>query len=353
MLLQNRVNKKELKKRIQEETLKRFTVSFYRYVIIENPEELRDNLFKQWNNFGILGRIYIAHEGINAQMSVPENYKEAFINNLFADSRFTDIPFKIAVEDDGKSFYKLTVKVRPKIVADGLVDGTFDVTNVGNHLTAMEFNDAMEKPGTIIVDMRNHYESEVGRFVGALCPDADTFREELPMVIEELKDKKDQKIIMYCTGGVRCEKASAYLKHHGFKDVNQLHGGIIDYVRQIKTEKLSSKFIGKNFVFDERVGERITDDIIAQCHQCGAVCDTHVNCANDDCHLLFIQCEKCVEKMNGCCTPECMNIAALPVEEQRVLRKGRKKEDCLSVYKSRLRPNLKVILENRGLKPGD
>lgn len=350
MLLQNRVNKKELKKRIQEETLKRFTLSFYRYVIIENPQELRDSLFQQWSSLGILGRIYIAHEGINAQMSVPEANREAFIKILYADARFTGVPFKIAVEDDGKSFYKLTVKVRHKIVADGLIDGSFDVTNVGNHLTAKEFNDAMENPDTIVVDMRNHYESEVGRFIGAICPDADTFREELPIVIEELKNNKNNKILMYCTGGVRCEKASAYLKHHGFKDVNQLHGGIIDYVRQIKEGNLASKFIGKNFVFDERVGERITDDVIAQCHQCGATCDTHVNCANDDCHLLFIQCEKCAEKMNRCCTPECMHINSLPVEEQRALRKGRKKEDCLSVYKSRLRPNLKNILEKLNYK---
>ena len=353
MLLQNRVNKKELKKRIQDETIKRITVSFYRYVIIDNPQELRDNLFKLWETLGILGRIYIAKEGINAQMCVPEANWEIFKEELFTDVRFFEVPFKIAVEDNGKSFYKLTIKVRHKIVADGLDDGAFDVTNVGNHLTAKEFNEAMDNPDTIVVDMRNHYESEVGRFTGAICPDADTFREELPIVMEELKDKKEQKIIMYCTGGVRCEKASAYLKHHGFKDVNQLHGGIIDYVRQIKSENLPSKFIGKNFVFDERVGERITDDVIAQCHQCGAACDTHVNCANDDCHLLFIQCEKCVEKMKGCCTPECMHIAALPVEEQRVLRKGRKKEDCLSVYKSRLRPNLKVILENRNVKTGD
>lgn len=344
MLLQNRVNKKELKKRIQEETIKRITVSFYRYVIIDNPEELRNSLFSQWNMLNILGRIYVAHEGINAQMCVPQENWEIFKFNLYNDERFKNMPFKIAIEDDGKSFYKLTVKVRPKIVADGLDDNAFDVTNVGNHLTAKQFNEAMENPETLIIDMRNHYESEVGKFVGAFCPDVDTFREELPMVIEELKDKKDKKIIMYCTGGVRCEKASAYLKHHGFKDVNQLHGGVIDYVRQIKAEGLPSKFIGKNFVFDERVGERITDDVIAQCHQCVASCDNHVNCANDDCHLLFIQCAACAEKMNGCCTPECMHIASLPVEEQRALRKGRKKEDCLSVYKSRLRPNLKDIL---------
>lgn len=347
MLLQNRVNKKELKKRIQEETIKRITVSFYRYVIIEKPEEVRDELFLQWHNLNILGRIYVANEGINAQMCVPEANWEQFKQQLNDNPNFANMPLKIAVEDDGKSFYKLTVKVRPKIVADGLDDASFDVTNVGNHLTASQFNEAMNHPDTVIVDMRNHYESEVGKFVGAYCPDADTFREELPLVIDELKDKKDKKIIMYCTGGVRCEKASAYLKHNGFQDVSQLHGGVIDYVRQIKAEGLPSKFIGKNFVFDERVGERITDDIIAQCHQCGAPCDNHVNCANDDCHLLFIQCDACKEKMNGCCTPECVEIAALPVEEQRKIRKGTKKEDCLSVYKSRLRPNLKDMIEER------
>ena len=346
MLLQNRVNKKELKKRIAEDQTERMTFSFYRYVIIDNPQELRDTLFKQWNDLDVLGRIYLANEGVNAQLSVPKKNWETFKENLFIDTRFDNMPFKIAVEDNGKSFYKLTVKVRKKIVADGLNDSTFDVTNVGKHLSAKEFNDAMELPETIVVDMRNHYESEVGHFTGAICPDADTFREELPIVLDELKDKKDHKILMYCTGGVRCEKASAYFKHHGFNDINQLHGGIIDYVRQIKANKLPSKFIGKNFVFDERIGERITDDVISQCHQCGEPCDTHVNCANDDCHLLFIQCEKCEKTMNHCCTPECMDIAALTVEEQRALRKGRKKEDCLSVYKSRLRPNLKNIIAN-------
>lgn len=347
MFLHNRVNKKELKKRIQEEAIKRITVSFYRYVIIDDPKELRDTLFKHWSSLNILGRIYVANEGINAQMSVPEENWENFRSSLNEDIRFKDVPLKIAVEDDGKSFYKLAVKVRHKIVADGLDDNTFDVCNVGNHLTAKEFNAAMDDPETIVVDMRNHYESEVGKFIGALTPDADTFREELPIVLDELKEKKDKKIIMYCTGGVRCEKASAYLKHHGFKDVNQLHGGIIDYVRQIKAEGLPSKFIGKNFVFDERVGERITDDVIAECHQCGEQCDEHVNCANDDCHLLFIQCPACAEKMKGCCTPECMHIASLPFEEQKKLRRGRVKEDSLSVYKSRLRPNLKEVLQTK------
>lgn len=340
MFLYNRVNKEELKKKIAEDSTPRITLSFYRYVIIKNPTELRDKFFYDWSILNVLGRIYLAHEGINAQFSVPlENFK-LFKEQLFADERFANVLFKTAVEDDGKSFYKLAIKVREKIVADGLDDGSFDVTNVGKHLSAKEFNDALELPQTIVVDMRNHYESEVGHFEGAICPDADTFRDELPMVLDMLEDKKDKKLLLYCTGGIRCEKASAYFKHHGFKDVNQLHGGIIDYANQIKQEGLPTKFKGKNFVFDERLGERISEEIISKCHQCGEPCDDHTNCANFECHLLFIQCFKCCEKMEGCCTQECIDVIHLPIETQREIRKRPKKADAKNVYKSRLRPNL-------------
>ncbi len=347
MLLHNRIDKRELKKRLMEEPIKRVTLSFYRYVIIDTPNEYRDVLYKRWDALNVKGRIYVAREGINAQLSVPEEHFETFRKDIDSDKYLTNVPFKIAVEDDGKSFYKLLLKVRRKIVADGLNDDAFDVTNVGKHLSAKEFNEALEQLGTVVVDMRNHYESEVGRFENAICPDADTFREELEWVTENLKDKKENKVLLYCTGGIRCEKASAYFKHEGFKDVNQLHGGIIDYARQIKQEGLESKFKGKNFVFDERLGEKITHDVISVCHQCGEPCDEHTNCANDDCHLLFIQCEKCKEKMKNCCTPECISITELPIEEQRKLRKGRIKNDSLSVYKSRLRPDLKKILTTK------
>ncbi|HET6245451.1 MAG: rhodanese-related sulfurtransferase [Bacteroidetes bacterium] len=341
MALYNRVNKKELKLKLRVEEFKRITLSFYRYVIIENPEELRNQLFEKWASLNVFGRIYLANEGINAQLSVPEENWKVFQEQLFAYEEFENMPFKIAIEDDGKSFYKLAVKVRHKIVADGLDDNAFDVTNVGNHLTAKQFNDALEDPNSIVVDMRNHYESEIGRFEKAICPDVDTFREELPVVLDLLKDKKENKLLLYCTGGIRCEKASAFFKHHGFNDVNQLHGGIIEYARQVKHQGLDSKFKGKNFVFDERLGERISDEIISFCHQCNEPCDTHTNCENDDCHLLFIQCEKCKKQMQGCCTAACIGIAALPDSEQRKIRKGRKKEDCLAVYKSRLRPSIK------------
>lgn len=327
-----------------QEDFNRITISFYRYVIIEDPHALRDELYEEWSKLAVFGRTYLAKEGINAQMSVPEHHWDEFMLRLQARKIFENMPIKRAVEDDGKSFYKLKLKVRTKIVADGLEDGTFDVTNVGRHLTAKEFNEALQDPNSIVIDMRNHYESEVGHFEGAVCPEVDTFREELPEVEKLLEENKDKKILLYCTGGIRCEKASAYFKHLGYEDVNQLHGGIIDYIRQVKAEGLENKFKGKNFVFDERLGERISDEIIAECHQCGKPCDDHTNCANDDCHLLFIQCPECAEKYNGCCTPECQDIEALPIEEQRKIRKG-KKRDKESIFKSRLRPDLKKVFQ--------
>ena len=345
--MHNKYDKETLRKKLNEEQFKRITLSFYRYVILDDVTGLRDLFYKQLSELEVLGRIYLATEGINAQISVPEHNWKAFIELLNSYDQFKNVDLKIAVEDNGKSFFKLIVRIRTKIVADGLNDETFDVTNVGTHLSAKEFNEAMDQPGTVVVDMRNHYESEVGRFKDAICPDADTFRQELPLVLDILKDKKESKILLYCTGGIRCEKASAFLRHHGFEDVNQLNGGIIHYARQVKAEGLDTKFIGKNFVFDDRMGERITDEVISTCHQCGATSDRHVNCANDDCHLLFIQCEECAERTKGCCTTRCTEIFSLPLEEQIRLRKGKIKDNAHSVYKSRLRPNLREYLKEQ------
>lgn len=342
MELYNRVNKEVLKQRLMEEPFPRRTISFYRYVILEDPQAFRDSLYLEWDRLNCFGRIYIAREGINAQMSVPEQHLEAFLHGLEGIVELAGMPIKYAIEDDGKSFYKLTMKVRPKIVADGLDDDAFDVTNVGRHLSALKFHELVTKGDAIVVDMRNHYESEVGRFEGAICPDADTFREEIGMVVEDLKDKKDQKILLYCTGGIRCEKASAYLRHHGFKDVNQLHGGIIEYAQQIKKLGLKSAFKGKNFVFDERLGERVDGAIISHCHQCGRPSDSHTNCANDACHLLFIQCDPCREQYHGCCSNDCLRIIDLPEEKQQELRKSLHLQYAQNkIFKSRLRPELR------------
>ena len=324
MQLYNTLSAEERAELIDQAGKQRLTLSFYAYAKIEDPKKFRDDLFLAWNALDALGRIYVAHEGINAQMNVPAENFEAFRETLEVYDFMKGIRLNVAVEQDDHAFLKLTIKVRHKIVADGLNDDTFDVTNKGVHLKAKEFNEILDDPNTIVVDFRNHYESEVGHFKGAITPDVETFRESLPIINEQLQDHKDDKnLVMYCTGGIRCEKASAYFKHQGFKNVFQLEGGIINYAKQIEEEGLESKFIGKNFVFDNRLGERITDDIVSQCHQCGKPCDNHTNCANDGCHLLFIQCDDCKATMENCCSTECQEITHLPWEEQLKLRKGK------------------------------
>lgn len=324
--LYNKLSREQLIEKRNRETFKRRTVSFYRYVMIDNPHEMRDSLFVMWNELDCLGRIYVAREGINAQMNVPEHNWDAFVEHLYAFAEFDKVPFKIAVEDDGNSFYKLVVKVRNQIVADGLAEGEYDVTNVGRHLTADEWNEVMEKGDPVVVDMRNFYESEIGHFEGAVLPEAETFREELPEVLQKLKGSENRKILLYCTGGIRCEKTSAYLKHHGFEDVNQLYGGIIDYYRQIKEKNLPNKFKGANFVFDDRLAETIGEEVISKCHQCGTPVSKHVNCANKACNVLFLQCPACAEKMEGCCSEACREVIHLPEEQQIEIRRKAKAE---------------------------
>jgi UPF0176 protein len=324
MQLYNKLSAEERAKLIDESGDDRLTISFYQYHHIKNTKIFRNYLFVNWDEQEVLGRIYIASEGINAQLSVPANRFYEFKDFIDSIPFLNGIRLNIAIEQDNKSFLKLKVKIRNKIVADGLNDDTFDVTNKGVHLKAKEFNDIISLENTVLVDMRNHYESEIGHFEGAVTPDVDTFRDSLPIIEEDLKEhKEDKNLVMYCTGGIRCEKASAYYKHKGFKNVFQLEGGIIEYVRQVKDEGLENKFIGKNFVFDHRRSERVSEDIISQCHQCGEPCDEHVNCDNQACHLLFIQCKSCQEKMNRCCSDECAEVVKLPAAEQKKLRKGK------------------------------
>ena len=330
-LLHNRVSQKELKRLLYEETEPRTTISFYKYSPIEDPQAFRDEFYKNLNQLKAFGRIYVAQEGINAQMSVPASNFEKFRAYLNTIPFLENLRLNIALDDDarlndgvgqGKSFWVLKVKVRDKIVADGIADPNFDMSKKGKYVDADSFNKLTADPETIVVDMRNHYEYEIGHFENAIEVPSDTFREQLPMAVSMLEEKKDKNIIMYCTGGIRCEKASAYMLHNGFKNVYHLEGGIIKYANKVKAEKLPNKFLGKNFVFDGRLGEKIGDEIISHCHQCGAPCDTHTNCANEGCHLLFIQCEACAEKYEGCCSEECQSVNHLPEEAKKEKRKG-------------------------------
>ncbi len=344
-VLHNRHSQAELKKLLVEEKEPRITVSFYRYFFIESPVDFRNDLYKKLDALKVFGRIYVAHEGINAQLSFPESNAVAFKNIIENTTGLEGLRLNTAVQHEaaenmrpagGKSFWVLKIKVRDKIVADGITDENFNMANKGSYVNADEFNKLSDDENTIVVDMRNHYEYEVGRFENAIEIPSDTFRQQLPMAVDMLKDKKNKNIIMYCTGGIRCEKASAYMLHNGFKNVYHLQGGIINYANKVKEKGWPNKFHGKNFVFDDRLGERITDEVIATCHQCGAGADTHTNCLNDGCHLLFIQCEKCAQEYNGCCSAECKRIFALPAEEQKELRKGIDKGNMI-FNKSRMR----------------
>jgi UPF0176 protein len=346
-VLHNRISNRELKQKLYEEKEPRTTISFYHYFPVSDPKAFRDELYKSLNALKVFGRIYVAQEGINAQISVPSSSFEALRQYLYSIKPLDGIRLNVAVDDDGKSFWVLRIKVRDKIVADGITDPSFNMANKGKYVNALQMNEWMNKPGTVVIDMRNHYEYEVGHFENAIEIPSDTFREQLPMAVEMMKDKKDQTIIMYCTGGIRCEKASAYLLHKGFKNVYHLEGGIINYAKQAKAQGLPSKFIGKNFVFDERLGERITEDVIATCHQCGKPADTHVNCANDACHLLFIQCDECRQKYEGCCSISCQEFIHLPVDEQKNRRKGIDKgRNIFNKSRFRLRPGARTVSKN-------
>ncbi len=342
--LHNRISRKELKELILKDPTPRTTISFYCYFRIEEPAVFRDELYKQLKELGVMGRIYLAEEGINAQVSLPTANLDNLKKYLYSIGPLNGIRLNVAVDDDarpdnfgGKSFYVLDIKVRKKIVADGISDPDFDMANRGRYVNPEQFNQLTNEPDTVVIDMRNHYEYEVGHFEEAIEVPSDTFREQLPMAVDMMKSDKEKNIIMYCTGGIRCEKASAYMLHKGFKNVFHLEGGIINYVNQVKEKGLPNKFHGKNFVFDQRLGERITNEIISHCHQCGKPADTHINCVNDACHLLFIQCDDCNKKMEGTCSKECLDFIHLPEEEQKKLRSGIDKgRNVFNKAKSRL-----------------
>ncbi len=349
-LLHNRVSQAELKKLLYEEKEPRTTISFYQYFPIDDPKQFRDELYAGLNALKVFGRIYVAQEGINAQISVPDSKVDTFRDYLYSIEPLNGIRLNIAVEDaanlndkfsQGKSFWVLKIKVRDKIVADGINDPGFSMKQKGKYVNAAQMNQLLEDENTIVIDMRNHYEYEVGHFEKALEIPSDTFREQLPMAVKMMQDKRDKNIIMYCTGGIRCEKASAYMLHNGFNHVFHLEGGVINYAKQAKEQGLQSRFIGKNFVFDDRLGERITPDVIAKCHQCGSPADTHTNCKNDGCHLLFIQCSACAVKYDGCCSIDCQTTFNLPSAAQKELRKGIEKGRMVfNKSKQRLRPRL-------------
>jgi UPF0176 protein len=277
-------------------------------------------------------------------MNVPIEHWDEFDAFLQAIPEFSGVPYKFAVaETDTVSFYKLTVKVRPRIVADGIDDPAFDPTKTGGYLSAREFNEYVDNPEAVIVDMRNAYESEIGHFERALTPDVDTFREELSVVPALLQGKESAPIALYCTGGIRCEKASAWLKHQGFTNVKHLKGGIIDYRHQVEQEKLPNRFRGTNFVFDERLGERIGDEVISTCHLCEHVkTDQYRHCRNQACHVLHLACDRCAQDRGGYCSVRCRVFDALPERLKKWLTRNAYQQKSVQYKKRRLRSHTAI-----------
>ena len=338
----NKVNRELLKKDLINEPFRRINASFYKYFEVDSPSSFRNNIYTKFDQLKIFGRIYIAKEGINAQVSIPEHKWSIFFEAIKKMKELDNISIKKAL-NNGRSFYKLIVKVKKELVAYNVTKASYNIQKTGQYLTAKDYNRALDNPETLVVDMRNYYESEVGRFKGAIVPNVETSKELLPEVKKLLKGKEEKEILLYCTGGIRCEKASAYLIQNGYKNISQLQGGIIQYAHEVKEKGLESKFIGKNFVFDQRLGERVTEDIISNCHICDLPCDSHTDCKNSACNILFIQCKKCSKKFNGCCSKECKDFASLPAEKQKILRKNPKYIVSKTFFDSRVKPKLKGL----------
>ncbi|AFP85565.1 putative sulfurtransferase [secondary endosymbiont of Heteropsylla cubana] len=318
-LLYNQISNKELRMQMLAENHPRTTVSFYRYFNLSNPKKFRDILYQKFISLNIFGRVYIAHEGINAQISVPKHYFNNMCKTVYeAHPDLDKIRMNVALDDNGKSFWVLRMKVRSRIVADGINNFTFNPKKVGVYLDAEEVNTMSDDPNTLFVDIRNHYEYEVGHFFQAIEIPSDTFRQQLPTAVQMLRNHKDKKIVIYCTGGIRCEKASSWMLYNGFKYIYQIDGGIINYIHSIRKKKLPTKFIGKIFVFDERLGERITSDVIAHCYQCNTPYDSHTNCRNQFCNRLFIQCLSCLKEYLGCCSINCQKKFTLSEKSRHV-----------------------------------
>ena len=301
--LHNRKSRTELQADLAAENRPRQILSFYRSCRIDDPQQLRDALYLAWNPMRVLGRIYVANEGINAQLSVPQNQWQSWTDTLLKWPATDGVFINLATHSQGPSFIKLKIKVRAKIVADGL-PADFKM-QPATHLTPLDFHQAVQDPDNIVVDVRNDYECETGHFLGAYLPSSERFSQVLPEIAQRFAQEKDKTLLLYCTGGIRCEKASSYLKQQGFAHVAQLRGGIIHYLNTIKCTDQPSRYHGSLFVFDDRMAEPTVQKIIAQCAQCQAPYDIHRDCNNPACHQLFIQCPTCQQQFAGCCSRAC------------------------------------------------
>ncbi|MFD1629428.1 rhodanese-related sulfurtransferase [Pseudopedobacter beijingensis] len=280
------------------------TLLYYCYSHIEDAEQYAADHLKFCKETGLTGRIIIADEGLNGTVSGTVEQCKKYMDYVYADGRFNATEFKID-EVDEPSFMKMHCRYKAEIVHSGLRDpNIIDPTQkTGKHLEPVDFMEMKDRDDVVVLDVRSNYEHKMGKFKNAITLDIDNFR-DFPDMINQLAQYKDKKILTYCTGGIKCEKASALLLHEGFKDVYQLHGGIIKYGK----EAGGKDFEGKCYVFDNRIAvdvNSVNPEVISVCYNCGTKTTKMINCANPECNEHFTQCEECGWKMAGCCSDAC------------------------------------------------
>lgn len=280
------------------------TLLYYCYSRIEDAEQFASNHFQFCKSLNLVGRIIVADEGLNGTVSGTVESCKIYMDTLHADPRFSKIDFKIDDVEE-PSFIKMHCRYKAEIVHSGLRDpGIIDPEKkTGIHLEPADFVKMKDDQDVVIVDVRSNYEHSIGRFKNAVTFDIENFR-DFPAMINELAQYKDKKIVTYCTGGIKCEKASALLLHEGFENVYQLHGGIIKYGKEAGGED----FEGKCYVFDNRVAvdvNTVNPVVISTCRNCGAHTTKMINCANPECNEHFTQCDACGEKLDGACSEIC------------------------------------------------
>lgn len=279
-------------------------LAYYHFTDVENPYYLVKEHKRFFENRDVAGRIYISREGINGQMSGKQEDAEAYMEWLKTVPGFEKVVFKVDPSDKN-IFFKMTVKEREQLVA---FDQKVDLSTRGEHLSPEEWDQVLENEDHLLIDVRNDYEMDIGHFKGAELPNIKNFREFTEYTQERLVPEKEElnqkKILMYCTGGIRCEYYSAYLKENGFENIYQLDGGVINYGHK----RGKGNWRGKLFVFDDRLACKIgeEEECISKCHHCEELSDTYYNCANMDCNKLFTCCPNCVDTYKGCCESSCM-----------------------------------------------
>lgn len=272
---------------------------FYKFVEVENPSEFRERHLEFCRELGIRGKVLVATEGINGSVSGTKEQTEAYKKELTSDAKFADVEFK---EEEGlfHPFNKMVVKVKKEIIR---LDKELDMTKRGEYITPKEMLDIYERgEDVLILDTRNDYEFEVGHFKDAVKSPIGTFR-EFPEFVSKLEKFKEKPVVMYCTGGIRCEKASAYMIEQGFKNVKQLHGGVIKFCQEFP----NTVWEGSCFVFDDRLTSNVGQkDELNKCLHCKTDCDLMRNCKNSKCNKMIFICPSCRNEMHNCCSKYCM-----------------------------------------------